>query len=154
MLIYSLGAFIFGGSLYDVLKDAEHWPFYHYRLVAGTVESRSLEAFVLFGVTGEKPSREIPLTQFQYTQPFDNSRLRAVLGYIYEHRQDQLNAAVRDCLLRYEALRRAGRHRGPALQAIRLYRADWVLDPWGRNVDHPDRKELLLEIRYSETKGQ
>ncbi len=154
LLIYSLGALILGGSLYDVIRGTEHWPFYHYRLVAQAIESRSLEAFVLFGVTGEKPSREIPLTQFQYTQPFDNSRLRVALGYIYAARRDQLSAAVRDCLMRYEALRRTGHHHGPALQAIRLYRAYWVLDPWGRNVDYPDRKVLLMEIRHSETTGR
>ena len=146
-LVYVLGAFITGGSLLDLVADTEHWPFSPYRLVASVQESRSLEALLLIGVAAGRPRQEILLTQFEYTQPFDNSRLRSSLGQIYDDRREHLSEAVRDCLVRYEALRRAGRHHGPALEAMRLYRASWDLDRWGRNVDHPDRKTLLVEVR-------
>jgi hypothetical protein len=53
---------------------------------------------------------------------------------------------LQDCLKRYEALRSAGRHHGPPLQGMRLYRVDWKLDPWARNLDSPDQKKLLFEI--------
>jgi hypothetical protein len=150
LLVYSLAAIILGGSLYTLLMDAEYWPFLSYRLVAVAEESHSLTSFVLFGVPTTTPDREFPLTQFKYTQPLDNSRLRVAFASIYENRRDRLRDAVRDCLVRYDALRQAGKHHGPALRAMRLYRAYWVLNPRGRNVDHPDRKDLLVEIQRSE----
>lgn len=149
LLIYSLSAIILGGSLFDLITDTEQWPFSQYPMYSAAEKSRSLTVLRLFGVTAEKPQVEIPLIQFQYMQPFDSARLQTALQFIYAHRNDQLSEAVRDCLVRYEALRRVGLHNGPRLQAIRLYRVYWVLDPWARNIDHPDRKDLLVEVRES-----
>jgi len=148
LLVYTLYAVIVGGSLFDLIKDTEHWPFSQYAMYSQTEKFRSYTRLRLFGVTQE--GAEIPLYDIRYLQPFDNSRLAAALELVAQ--KHQLKEAVLDCLLRYEALRRAGRHNGPALQAMRLYRVSWVLDPWATNIDHPDRKDLLVEVQQSETR--
>src|SRR5262249_46660523 len=138
------------GSLFDIIRDTEHWPFSQYPMYSQTEKSHSLTAFRLFGVTQD--GSEISLhDDMRYLQPFDNSRLPEALELVSE--SHQLKEAVLDCFLRYEALRRAGRHSGPQLKALRLYRVYWVLDPWARNVDHPNRKDLFVEVRQSETTG-
>ncbi len=55
--------------------------------------------------------------------------------------------ALADCLepLRAPAERR--RPRGPELGALRLYHVLWTLQPSAANVDHPDRRDLVLEVR-------
>lgn len=147
-VVYALGAVIVGGSLSDLIRDAEHWPFSNYPMYSETVTSRSLTWFRLLGVV--EGGTEIPLDDNRYLQPFDNSRLEGAMELAF--RKHYLKEAVLDCLMRYEALRRAGRHNGPRLQALRLYRYYWVLDPWARNIDHPDRKDFLVEVRQSEPK--
>lgn len=146
LLVYAVNAVIVGGSLFDLITDTEHWPFSQYPMYSYTEKSSSLTRLKLFGVTPE--GTEIPLYDLRYLQPFDNSRLSAVLELVAK--KHQLGEAARDCLLRYEALRRAGRHNGPPLQAVRVYRVYWVLDPWARNIERPDRKNLLVEVPRSD----
>jgi len=148
-LVFSLAAVITSGSLFDLLKDTEHWPFSPYSMYSSVVESHTLTTLRLYGVTeGESPA-EVPLSDNRYLQPFDNSRFPSAIDDIIRDpkRRYLLDDAVRDCLLRYEALRRAGRHTGPQLQAIRLYRVFWALDSQARNVDRPDRKDFIVEVR-------
>jgi hypothetical protein len=145
-LVYALGAVIVGGSLFDLIRDSEHWPFSQYPMYSETLTSRSFTWFRLLGVM--QGGTEIQLHDNRYLQPFDNSRLEDALQHAFD--KHQLKEAVLDCFVRYEALRRAGRHNGPQLQAMRLYRLYWVLDPWARNIDHPDRMDFLVEVRQSE----
>jgi len=146
LLVYAVNAVIVGGSLFDLIADTEHWPFSQYPMYSLVEKSRSLTRFRVFGVTQE--GIEMPLYDLRYLQPFDNSRLSAALERAAN--RHQLSEAARDCLVRYEALRRAGRHNGPPLQAVRVYRVYWVLDPWARNIEHPDRKNLLVEVQKSD----
>jgi hypothetical protein len=149
LLVYSLFAMITGGTLYDLLRDTEHWPFSPYPMYSWVVKSHAFIILRLYGVTESEPQTEFPLTDNRFLQPFDNSRLPNALDDIVGNpkRRYMLDEAVRDCLLRYETLRRAGSHSGPSLRAIRLYRVYWVLDSRARNVDRPDRKDLIVEIR-------
>jgi hypothetical protein len=54
---------------------------------------------------------------------------------------------LRDVLVRYESRRVNGEHDGPPLQAVRAYHLTWALDPQARNVDTPDVKHMLAEVR-------
>jgi len=146
LVVYALNAVIVGGSLFDLIRDQEHWPFSQYPMYSHTEISRSLTILRLFGITQQ--GTEIPLYDSRYFQPFDDSRLPEALERTAK--KHQLKEAVWDCLVRYEALRRAGRHDGPPLRAMRLYQVYWVLDPWARNVNHPDRKNLLVEVQQLE----
>jgi hypothetical protein len=75
--------------------------------------------------------------------------LRLILSEFHAdpQRHPLLRTALQDCLARYEDLRRSGRHNGPALVGVRLYRLRWRLDRWARNVDRPDSRTLILEVR-------
>ncbi len=144
LVFYALGAVIFGGSLADIVRDTEHWPFSQYPMDSEVFSSKTFSMLRLYGVVQKSPLVEIQLYNTSFIEPFDNSRLSAGLAHTLQvNRQDE---AVADCLARYEALRRAGRHRGPPLVAMRLYMVTWTLDPWVSNIDRPDRKELLAEV--------
>jgi hypothetical protein len=150
-MVHLIIGLITAGSLFDIVTDSEHWPFSQYPMYASIPQDNrehTLSLARLFGVLKGDVSREIPLVKYEYIYPFDQNRLQGALVTRGgpEDRDQVLTTALRDCLIRYEALRQAGRHDGPALQGVRLYRLFWRLDqaPW--NVDEPDRRQLILEV--------
>ena len=143
-VVYALGVVILTGTLSDVVRDTEHWPYSTFPMDSDLYESKTYSALRLYGVVQTSPLVEIQLYKTYYFQPFDNSRLSTGLGYTLS--VNRQNEAVADCLIRYEDLRRAGRHWGPPLVAMRLYKVTWTLDPTVGNLDLPDRKELLTEV--------
>lgn len=147
-LVYGVMTLVLGGSLYDIFTDTEHWPFSPYPMYASVERYRSLKVLRAYGVTAGDMPGEIPLWEPHYLYPFDNSRLRAALTWMWgsARRKHWLADALEDILARYEQLRQASRHHGVSLQGIRLYRLSWRLDPWARNADQPDQRELLFEV--------
>lgn len=150
-LVYAVIAVIGGGSLFAIINDAEYWPFSPYGMYSDMRRERSLTWLRLFGVTNAEEPQEIPLLATEYIQPFDQSRLPKALSQMRRN-PDKQREALRDCLTRYESLRRAGHHHGPPLQGIRLYALEWQLDPWARNADRPERRDLILEVMQPEKK--
>jgi len=55
--------------------------------------------------------------------------------------------ALPDLLTRYETLRQTGNHDGPPIVALRLYELEWTIDPHAANVDRPDVRRFLAEVR-------
>ena len=151
--VYALGAVIVGGSVFDSVTDREHWPFSPYAMFS-LIENPADEYTLLrlYGVTQREPLLEFALDKNEYLKPFDNSRMGAALWIAL--REKRLTPALKDCLKRYDALAASGSHHGPALQALRLYRVSWTSDPRVRNVDNPDRKELLAEVSEPGSRGQ
>jgi hypothetical protein len=144
LVIYALGAVIFGGAISDLARDKEHWPFAPYAMFSEISASKTYSMLRLYGVVQRSPLVEIQLDDNGYLRPFDNSRLADALEHA--RRENKLDDGVTDCLKRYEALRRAGRHNGPPVVAMRLYRVTWSFDPSASNVERPDRRELLAEV--------
>lgn len=101
----------------------------------------------LYGVTTNE-NQELALTDFQYLQPLDRSRLRVALLAMLKrtNREELLRQVAEDTLRRYAILRRQGAHKGPALRGIRVYRQTFQRDPWARNASRPDKTELLYEL--------
>lgn len=154
-LVYFLFIFFAGGSLYDIARDQEHWPFSPYAMYSYAERERTLTMIELFGLTQDNGTpREVPLRDYQYIEPFQSARLRTALSILEADqspkRPQLLTEALQDCLVRYERLRRAGRHDGPHLSTIRLYRLQWQLDPWARNVERPDYRQILAEVKQPE----
>jgi hypothetical protein len=92
---------------------------------------------------------EVPLVGRAEVFPFDQSRLSKAFGSIRE-RPDaavRLQAALENCLQRYERLRKRGVHAGPPASGLRLYEVKWTLDPSASNVDSPDSRKLVGEAR-------
>ena len=155
-LIYPLLGAIAWGSFFCIVTGAERWPFSRYSMYSQIEKSYSLTQFRLYGVTQGEPGTEFPLTEYSYTQPFDNARLDSCFDHLYSHqvRPQEMRLALWDFLSRYERLRERGRHHGPPLRALRLYKAYWTLDPVASNVDHPDRKDLIAEVEGSDAPAQ
>jgi hypothetical protein len=139
---------IVAGSTYDILRDREHWPFSQYPMFANVDRSRGHRTLRLYGVV-RRTGEEVPLTDFAYLDPFDQCRVSTALARINADRarEERLRAALADVYARYERRRAAGRHHGPPLASLRLYKLRWVLDPAARNALHPDTRELVYEHR-------
>lgn len=138
-------------SLLGIVVDREHWPFSQYPMYSEVQREYSLSGLRLFAVMQVEPQHEMPLRDFDYIRPFDQSRLTKALLRIKDEdnpkkRQQLLNEALLDCLTRYEKLRLTGHHDGPPLQGIRLYQLQWQLDARAENVDQPDHWELVAEV--------
>jgi len=155
-------------SLIALAIDRQSWPFSNYPmfsyLAGDTGRDYSFSKAQLYGVSQEEPHQEFPL-RGSYIEPFQEDRLLVVNARMIEgvgnesvfnaaddrikedpeKRQQLLNEAAREFLSQYETLRQAGRHDGPPLQGIRLYRLHWQLDPQAENVDQPDYRELPAE---------
>jgi hypothetical protein len=137
---------LIAGSLYDIVRDQEHWPFSQYPMFSGIWTDTSFNWYRLVGV--REDGRELILDSLQYIHPFDQSRLHLAFSRLDDGPDGarKLRAAVANCLDRYDRLRQLGRNDGPRLRAMRLYLFGWTLDPQARNVDSPDRRRLVAEV--------
>jgi hypothetical protein len=146
VLIHLLIAGVVGGSLYDILRRQEHWPFSNYPMFARVHQSRTLSWYRLFGVTTD--NREVPIVDHTYLWPLDQSRLPIGLRAVYqaEGNGPRLHDAVADALRRYELRRQGGWHKGPELRGMRLYSVDWQVVPYATNLDHPASRTLLVDV--------
>jgi hypothetical protein len=133
-------------SAYDIVVDQEHWPFSQYPMFSVAWNSPTFAWHRLFAVTAT--GREFPLDENRFITPFDQSRLPKAFRQILTRSTAKADTlvALKDVLARYEALRVAGRHSGPAATGIRLYELEWSIDAQAANVEHPDRKRLLAEV--------
>jgi hypothetical protein len=146
-LVNGLIAFIGAGHLYDIATGKEHWPFSEYPMFARLRVLRKHGQFRLVGVTDEAASREVVLRHRQYG-PFDPPRFARAMRQLRSRaaRRQKSNEVLAYVLDQNELLRRSGRHRGPPLRGIRLYRVSWKVDPLLRNVDRPDERHLLAKF--------
>jgi hypothetical protein len=145
LIVYAVILFIIGGSFLDLVRDSEHWPWSCYPMYSYPESGTTFNDLRLYGVPANDPKTELSLfTDERFIQPFDQSRMAEVLEKVWW--LPEMQDGLRNCLRRYESLRRAGRHDGPALSSLRLYRVYWTLDPWGANIEKPDRKVLITEV--------
>lgn len=141
---------MFAGYAYCLATDTEYWPFSQYPMYSTVVRPGPSQYLALVAVPagGQKPEFSIP--DDKYIIPFDWVRLARAFERLVEmpDHQRKLEAALRDCWARYDRLRLAGRHRGPPLQAVRLYRMSWdYVDPDTQRTDsEPDHRDLLAEV--------
>jgi hypothetical protein len=135
------------GSAYDIIADQEHWPFSQYPMFSASWSSPTFTWQRVFGVTAD--GREFPLDANRYVSPFDQSRLPKAFRQMMARKNSgpELRTALRDVMTRYETLRVDGRHEGPPVVGMRLYELEWTIDPQAANVDRPDRKRLVAEVR-------
>jgi hypothetical protein len=134
---------IIGGSLFCIATATEYWPLSHYPMFSGVRTVGSMSRLELVGISKLNGS-EVRLAP-PHLRPLNSNRLRAAF---VGGRPDQqlLDKALRECLRRYEALRLAGRHRGPPIQGLRLYELGWgLLDARLFDPERPDRRDLLAE---------
>lgn len=150
LLVHVVLALLVGMSAYDITTGQEHWPFSPYPMFADVENRPMLTSLRLFGVTDEISPREIPLRDEALIRPFDQCRISTAFSGAYDDpdRRPLLPELLKDSLSRYEARRVAALHHGPPLRAIRLYRMEWSLDSDARNIDAPDRRQLLEQVEW------
>jgi hypothetical protein len=138
---------LIAGSAYDIVTDQEHWPFSQYPMFSGAWKSPTFAWLRLFGVTAD--GRELALDDNRFIAPFDQSRLPKSLRRMLQtpDRDAQIRAALPDLFARYEQLRQNATHDGPAIVALRLYELEWTIDPNAANVNRPDRRRFIAEVR-------
>ncbi|MEL6381773.1 MAG: hypothetical protein AAFQ89_04740 [Cyanobacteria bacterium J06626_18] len=85
-------------------------------------------AFVAIPEDGSAP---FPLYKHEHIHPYRWYRQRQAFRRILDGPDGEaaVQIALTDLLQRYEKGRQTGRHDGPPLQAIQLYRIDWQVDP-------------------------
>ena len=142
-------AVMVGGSIADIVFDREDWPLSQYPMFS-TVDLRpTLQAIRVVGVTRETAPREIPLMDDRAIGPFDQCRLSTALARTFNNpsRQPLGPAMLRGVLDLYEARRESGENEGPPLDAVRAYDMTWTLGADVRNVDRPEVRRLIAEVR-------
>jgi hypothetical protein len=141
-----LFAALIGGSLYDIVRDEEHWPFSQYPMFRGVWRSPTFKWLRVFGVTAD--GQELPLQEDRYIQPFDQSRLASAFRRILQKSDgtSRVDEALSELLVRYDQLAAEGAHYGPRLAGLRLYELEWTIDAAAANVARPDRRRLLGEV--------
>lgn len=133
-------------SLIAIAADIEFWPFSNYPMYSD-LSRPALEVLELFGVN--TAGSEVALRDHAYIQPFRLHRLIQTLIRLdtIARRDVEVRAALNDVLERYAMLRQNGRHDGPQLTALRLYRSSWVADRRAADMMPLTRRELLLEVQ-------
>ncbi len=128
-----------------VSQKWEAWPFLRYPIFPDAKRDRVVRYYRAEGILPN--GGEFPLTRSEYTAPLDPSRLHAMVSVLNRDlpSPEQYHRAAADMLKRYESLRLKGRHDGPAINGLRIYRVIWDLDSRAANVDAPTSKTLIAE---------
>lgn len=150
-LVYSILAIVLLGHGVAFWLNADLWPFSPYQMYAVRQSAYTLDQYNLFGVAASTPERELLLWDDAYFHPLGHYRVRSSLVQFDVRKQtDELTEAMRETLRRYEALRSQGKHDGPQLQALRLYRVTWQLAADASMPADPTNRALVLEVRPDE----
>jgi hypothetical protein len=131
-------------SAIEIVRDGDHWPFSSYSMFAAP-RAAEVRQKRLVGVRG---ADEIALVVPENLPPFHEARLLTAFRRL-GRRDDAPHArrvALGACLDRYESLRRAGVHDGPALDGLRFYELAWPLADGARNRARPASRRLIAEV--------
>jgi hypothetical protein len=132
---------------YASLAGQDRWPFCTYPMYA---RNKVREDFVFLRVVGVRPDgTETPMLGNEHLRPFDQSRIAESLDKMTPPGGTSRRVqCLTDVLHRYERRRQAGRHDGPALTQVRLYRTTHTLKPWAANLHQPEQRVLLAESEW------
>lgn len=154
--IHALILLVLGGHVIDIVTFDERWPFSRYSMF-NFIAKRSFGCMMIYGVTSD--GREFGLRDQAFTEPFipralavafENLTGKVVAGQTHNTLEmaggrERVAEVLRDCLRRYDARRQQKLHDGPELVAMRLYLVGWDLEPFARNTNTPERRELLAD---------
>jgi hypothetical protein len=123
------------------ITSLEVWPFSPHAMYS-TIQGPTLAKtrIVVTTATGEVLIRDT-----SWLAPFDPMRLDVALDRL-RRRADggaAAGAAAQFALERYNINRTRRQDTLPPADGVKVYRATWILDPQGRNRDHPDSLELV-----------
>jgi hypothetical protein len=154
-------AVILFGHAWDIASYEDHWPFAAYKMYA-FVSGNKFSFMILYGV--DEHGSEFPINTDAALYPFYrrqfNVELESILGATLSNRghfthsnpavekygKAAIVMALSDVVGRYNRRVRAGELKGPSAVAARVYEVGWTLDPWARNRDTPDSRQLRFEL--------
>jgi hypothetical protein len=145
MTVQCVTFLLVGMQVIEMGLQLEHWPFSNYPMYSGIQPTR----LSWVRVAGIVHGSEFWLSDSQI-RPFAHDRISHALnrhvssGPNWQARADDALAGI---LRLYEAGRQTGRHAGPPLLGVRLYRLAWALNPSLANQPARESKELIREYR-------
>src|SRR5215468_7519010 len=99
--------------------------------------------YSIYGVR-QGDGTELRLDESAYWAPLDLIRIRAALALVARASKGDEARLLGALMERYRVNAERGRHRGPPLESIRIYRVTY---DWTAGVDHPTSKRTLLMER-------
>jgi hypothetical protein len=128
------------GSAAAIVTGKELWPFSPYPMFSSLRGGPSLGSLWFRGVLADGTEVQLP-----GSRAFHPLRLAQLTAALERLSGDRLEEALLDLLTRYGVRRRAGRHDGPPLKGLRLYRMTFAFDPDPAGRDRPISRELVAE---------
>ncbi|MEO0455047.1 MAG: hypothetical protein AAF152_00495 [Cyanobacteria bacterium P01_A01_bin.114] len=148
---------LLGGSAYEIGVRGEHWPFSSYPMFSKTRREARVVHYALLALP-QDGSEAFPLYKSKHIHPFLWYRQREAFRRMLEGPGGKaaVKKGLADTIDRYEQGRQQGRHDGPRLRALQLYRVDWSIDPHApdlvRKADRSFIAEVLAEEAIADSK--
>lgn len=137
-------SFIVLGHVAAFASHTEPWPFSRYHLYSKVYSTREpIKRLYLVGLT--EGGREVALSN-RHFPPIDGTRLRRALSRIFEPEDDAPvdPEQLAGWLELYERFRVEGKHDGPALVGMRVYKGEWHFRGDARNAKDPPDKRFFF----------
>lgn len=141
VVVHALIALVVGGHLWCIVEKREHWPLSPYPMYSHLAGG----SYSLVRAYGVADGKEVPLDVRTHLEPFDPTRLVGALNRMKDAKRRR--AAFEWILQRYEDLRAEGRHSGPPLDEIRVYRETWRVNPNKPLLTKASKRKLIHTIR-------
>jgi hypothetical protein len=138
---------LLAASAFEIHTHGEHWPFSSYPMFSKTRREARVLHHALVAVPRDG-SAVFPLYKSAQIHPFHWYRHQKAFKAMLERHggETAVRKGLADGLERYERARRDGRHDGPPLQALRLYRVDYELDPDAPDLIRHEERTLVAEV--------
>ena len=126
-----------------LFRQADGWLFENFSLFSAISKPTRDTRYSTYGLR-QGDGTELRLDESRYWAPLDLIRIRAALALVARASKDDEARLLGALMERYRVNAERGRHRGPPLESIRIYRVTY---DWTAGVDHPTSKRTLLMER-------
>ena len=126
-----------------LFRQADGWLFGNFSLFSALSKSTRDTRYSIYGVR-QGDGTELRLDESAYWAPLDLIRIRAALVLVARASKDDEGRFLEALKERYRLNAERGRHGGPPLESIRIYRVTY---DWTAGVDHPTVKRTLVMER-------
>jgi len=126
-----------------LFRQADGWLFGNFSLFSALSKSTRDTRYSIYGVR-QGDGTELRLDESAYWAPLDLIRIRAALVLVARASKDDEGRFLEALRERYRLNAERGRHGGPPLESIRIYRGTY---DWTAGVDHPTIERTLVMER-------
>jgi hypothetical protein len=126
-----------------LFRQADGWLFGNFSLFSALSKSTRDTRYSIYGVR-QGEGTELRLDESAYWAPLDLVRIRAALVLVARASKDDEGRFLEALRERYRLNAERGRHGGPPLESIRIYRVTY---DWTAGVDHPTIERTLVMER-------